>query len=572
MSQIAVPWTEKTPETLRGYRIKAITMLLGLGLLLLVPLVIALLWVPWSAKVLDDKFVAVVWLGIIGAGGAGVTLMAGGLAVVFYQRIKQFLLMPYVAFLIFCGGVVGVCLITWLFSTIFGFLQSIEAGPDVGNVWLIGVPYTLSAQGICDAMNTGCPMSVVASYALWPLQFEIVRDVVAMVAILIFISLVAVIGIWAERKVSGHMQSRLGPMRVGRWHGWLQSPADGLKLIQKEDLVPPDGDPILFRLATYIVFVPPVCAFIALPFAVGWAFRDMDVAILFILAMLGVEVLGVILAGWASNNKWSVYGAMREACQMVSYEIPLGMSLLVPIMMAGSMRLTDITTVQSAGFHDWLVFANPWCFMAFGIYFTAAIASCKRAPFDLPESESELVAGFLTEYSGIRWSLFFFGEYAAMYVVSGLAVILFLGGWSSPLPASWFAAMNLEPGFFKTLIGGLFFNGPIIFILKASFMFFVQLWVRWTLPRVRIDQVLYACVQVILPLTMAVLLLNTIWILGVDHLQWSWLVTLDSVLHWLLVAIGLLVVAAMLVIAAYGFVNRRRLVGTQAVEAPLPAG
>ena len=248
---------------------------------------------------------------------------------------------------------------------------------------------------------------------------------------------------------------------------------------------------------------------------------------------------------------------------MVSYEIPMGMSLLIPVMMAGSLQLSKIAEAQAGGFASWFVFANPWCFVAFFTYCIGALASCKRTPFDLPESESELVAGFLTEYSGFRWALFFFGEYTAMYAVSGVAAILFLGGWNSPLPAGWAPEGG---GFVNTLIRGLFFDGPILFILKATFLFWVQMWLRWTLPRIRIDQVLYACVQVLLPLTMVLLLANTLWVLGVEQYEIGWLVGIDQVLHWGLVAIGLAAVAAMIGIAGYGLANRRRLVGTQVVD------
>ena len=255
---------------------------------------------------------------------------------------------------------------------------------------------------------------------------------------------------------------------------------------------------------------------------------------------------------------------MREACQMVSYEIPMGMALLIPVMMAGSLQLggtEGIASQQAGGFWNWFVFANPWCFMAFFIYYTASLASCKRAPFDLPESESELVAGFLTEYSGMRWSLFFFGEYVAMYVVSGLAVILFLGGWGSGLPKEWMpTGDSLSDVFFR----GLLFEGPLWFVIKTTALFYVQMWIRWTLPRVRIDQVLYSCVQVMLPLTMIVLLVNTLWILCTEHLAWAWLITLNMWLHWILVAIGVVVFLGCLGIASYGYRNNRRLVGSMA--------
>src|SRR5437867_6921260 len=246
------------------------------------------------------------------------------------------------------------------------------------------------------------------------------------------ISLLAMFCIWWERKVAGHMQSRIGPNRVGPF-GLLQSLADGVKLLTKEDLVPGAADSLLFRIAPYLAFAPAFAAFLALPFAPDMTFEpNLNVGLFWILAILSVEVMGVILAGWASNNKWSVYGAMREACQMVSYEIPLGISIIVGIMAAGTLNLVDLGHLQGGGIHTWLIYRNPFTFAAFGVYFVASLASNKRAPFDLPESESELVAGFHTEYSGLRFSFFFFAEYAAMFVVAGIQSALFLGGWHDP--------------------------------------------------------------------------------------------------------------------------------------------
>ncbi len=398
------------------------------------------------------------------------------------------------------------------------------------------------------------------AYLLWPLQIPLTRDLIGIGAVVGFVSIVAMFGIWWERKVSARIQSRLGPMRVGGWHGWAQSLADGIKLLQKEDLVMEGTDKPLFKLAPYLAFVPALSAFIALPFGAAWVFRDLDVALIFILAMLGIEVVGVILAGWASNNKWSVYGAMREACQMVSYEIPMGMSLLVPIMVAGTLKLSEIGGQQAGGFHTWFVFANPFTFIAAVTYFLASLASCKRAPFDLPEAESELVAGFHTEYSGFRWSLFFFAEYAAMFVVSALATILFFGAWHSPLPASWGTGLAEGP-IWQRALHGVFFSGPMWFIAKSFFGLYVQIWIRWTLPRIRLDQVMYACVQVLLPLTMVVLLGNTLWCLLVAPGG-----GLAVVLNVALTLIGAALVGGFLAIMAYGFSNRRELVGTLAVD------
>src|SRR5436305_3857450 len=243
---------------------------------------------------------------------------------------------------------------------------------------------------------------------------------------------IAMFSIWWERKVAGHIQSRLGPNRVGPI-GLLQSLADGIKLILKEDLVPKDADGLLFRMAPYLAFAPAFAAFVALPFGPDFTFEPrLNVGVFWILAILSVEVMGVILAGWASNNKWSVYGAMREACQMVSYEIPLGISIIIGVMTAGTLNMVQLGHLQGGGIHTALIYRNPFVLLAFFMYFVASLASNKRAPFDLPESESELVAGFHTEYSGLRFSFFFFAEYAAMFVVGGIQAALFLGAWNDP--------------------------------------------------------------------------------------------------------------------------------------------
>ena len=571
MTQITLPWVERNPERLATYRQRAIRMLIGLGLAHLALAVAAVFWLkPFDETKLADWKIVPVWILVVGAGLAGLTFLSGGLAVASYRGLKRFIKLSYTPISILLGAVVSVCLIVWLHAWLFAFVQGVGATGEQ-HIPGIAIGYSHSASDLYTEISkvklpfTDQHLTIpILGYLLWPLQFSLIRDVIALGALIGFISIIPAFGIWWERKVAGRIQSRMGPMRTGGWHGWAQSAADGIKLVFKEDFIPTGGDAVLFKLAVYIAFMPPIIAFIALPFASAWVFRDLDVALLFILAMLGIEVLGVILAGWASNNKWSVYGAMREACQMVSYEIPMGMALLIPVMMAGTLQLGGVDGVaaqQSGGFWNWIVFANPWCFIAFFIYYAASLASCKRAPFDLPESESELVAGFLTEYSGMRWSLFFFGEYVAMFVVSGLAVILFLGGFQSGLPMAW-APMGSDVG--STFIRGLLFEGPLWFVLKAAALYYVQMWIRWTLPRIRIDQVLYACVQVLLPLTMIVLLANTLWMLGVRHAGWRWFVAMDAAIHWVLVAIGVLMVIGCLSIAAYGFKNNRRLVGSMA--------
>ena len=229
--------------------------------------------------------------------------------------------------------------------------------------------------------------------------------------------------------------------------------------------------------------------------------------------MLSVEVMGVILAGWASNNKWSIYGAMREACQMVSYEIPLGISIIIAVMAAGTLNMVQLGHLQGGGIHTWLIFKNPFIFASFFCYFVASLASNKRAPFDLPESESELVAGYHTEYSGLRFSFFFFAEYAAMFIVGGIQTALFLGSWNDPfgLIGYFYHQWSSDPGAHTRGLIALNVIGAGIFVSKALLIVFVQMWIRWTLPRPRIDQVLYACVKVLLPLACALLLGAALW-------------------------------------------------------------
>ncbi len=371
-----------------------------------------------------------------------------------------------------------------------------------------------------------------------PLRVLLVGVVLVAAVFLPMVSVLAMVGIWGERKVAGHIQSRIGPNRVGGYFGWAQSLADGIKLVLKEDLIPAEADRILFRIAPYLAFAPVFGAFVALPFGPELAFEPrLNAGVFFILAVLSVEVMGIILAGWASNNKWSVYGAMREACQMVSYEIPLGLSIIVAVMTAGTLNLAELGFRQSGGLHTWLVFANPFVCAAFFIYFVASLASNKRAPFDLPESESELVAGFHIEYSGMRFAFFFFAEYAAMFIVASIQTALFLGGWNDPfgvlgkLHHDALLAQDAHKLIAINLIGAG------IFMSKAGLIVFAQMWLRWTLPRPRIDQVLYTCVKVLLPMACVTLLGGALWQLFIpdrggapwrDFNPWSWTAWLQS--------------------------------------------
>ncbi|HUQ68146.1 MAG TPA: NADH-quinone oxidoreductase subunit NuoH [Planctomycetaceae bacterium] len=342
--------------------------------------------------------------------------------------------------------------------------------------------------------------------------------------------------IWLERKVAGRIQDRLGPTRVGGKFGWLQTLADGIKLIQKEDLWPAAADSWIFRLAPYIAVVASFAAFMVLPFSDGWVAVALDSGVFMILALMSLEVLGIILAGYSSGSKWALFGAMREAAQMVSYEIPMALCVLVPLVAAGSLNFGEIGAMQSGTVADWLIFHDPFTFLAFFTYFTVATASVKRAPFDLAEAESELVAGFHTEYSGLRWSFFFMAEYASMFAVSGIAVLLFLGGWHTGIGVEnllgWLRGWSPDVGVQGFSLGSYILNviGAQVFMLKCFVLVFVQIWVRWTLPRLRIDQVMTCCLKYLVPISCVLFLGAVLWplVLASSLGQTTWLSPLGS--------------------------------------------
>jgi len=285
--------------------------------------------------------------------------------------------------------------------------------------------------------------------------------------------------VYFERKVIGHMQGRMGPMRVG-WHGLLQPIADGMKLFFKEDIIPSSADKTIFYIAPLIGLLAAIGSVAVIPLWDGFAIANLNIGILYILALSSVGSFSIILAGWASNSKYAFLGGLRSSAQVISYEIAMGMSLVGIMMMSGSANLSDIVRAQS---QSWFIFYQP---VAFFVFLMAAVAETNRTPFDMPEAETELVAGYATEYSGIRYGLFFMAEYAGMFVMSGLATVCFLGGWSGPeLP----------------LIGK--FSGLVWFLIKVYGFIFFYFWIRATLPRYRYDQLMSLGWKLFIPLALA---------------------------------------------------------------------
>lgn len=301
-----------------------------------------------------------------------------------------------------------------------------------------------------------------------------------------FAALIVLFLVWLERKFAGWMQARLGPMHVG-WKGLAQTVADAVKLLVKEDIIPSRADRPLFVLAPYLVFVPTVLAFLALPFSLTWVGYDLPLAALYVIAVGSVASLGILAAGWGANNKYSLLGGVRAVAQLLSYEIPMVIVVLTVVALAGTMSLVEIVQLQ-AGL--WNIVRWPHLVVlipGFVIYLVCALAELNRAPFDLPEAESELVSGFHTEYSGMRFSFFFLAEFANNFFSAGLAVVLFFGGSLGP----WLP-------------------GPVWFTLKTVAVILLMMWIRWTVPRLRIDQMMGFCWKVLVPASLALFCIGAI--------------------------------------------------------------
>src|SRR5213595_417805 len=326
---------------------------------------------------------------------------------------------------------------------------------------------------------------------------------------------------YLERKISAFMQARLGPMRVGPW-GLLQPIADGLKLLVKEDFIPENADRWIFFVAPYIAVVAAFIVMAVVPFGPDWAvITDVNIGVLFVLAVSSVGVLALILAGWSSNSKYALMGALRSSAQMVSYEVSMGMAIIGALMFARTLSLSGIVAAQQSD-AVWFIIYQP---VGFVIFLISGIAENNRAPFDLPEAESELVAGFHTEYSGFRWSLFFMAEYAAMVVVTAVATTLYLGGWYF-----LFVYRLTEANGYHNLY---VIVSLLVFLIKLSAILYFYFWLRWTLPRFRYDQLMDLGWKWLLPASLINIVVTAIAVVVLQGLNESGIHTIDSIAHGL---------------------------------------
>jgi len=307
---------------------------------------------------------------------------------------------------------------------------------------------------------------------------EAIQILIWAVGVIAFVTVNALALVYVERKVSAHIQRRLGPMHVGP-HGLLQTIADAVKLVSKEQIIPKNVDKFLFLIAPILAFFPVLVLFVVMPFAPNLIVRDLNIGVLYVFSFASMEVIAIFMAGWSSNNKYSLLGAMRSVAQVISYEVPLLLSVLSVILMIGSLKMSEVVQYQDK---IWVIVLQP---IAFIIFMLGGIADTNRAPFDIPEAESELVAGFHTEYSGMRFALFFLAEYSNVFLVSCAATALFLGGWYGP-----------------------FVNGVHWFLLKVYALVFVIVWIRWTFPRLRPDQLMNFCWKILTPIAIINLLIT----------------------------------------------------------------
>ena len=355
-----------------------------------------------------------------------------------------------------------------------------------------------------------------------------------MIAFLVILPLVlvyALLGIWVERKLAAFVHDRPGPIEVGPW-GLLQTLADILKLIQKEEIYNTGLLKNVFKAAPIVIFVSILAGFATIPLAGGFIGSGMYVGVFYLLAIISLEIFGFLMAGWASNNKFALFGAMRAAAQMISYEVPVGLIVLSVVMISQTLDLQEMTLQQGifssettylfglkslsidvssyGGFLSWNIIRFPLLGIGMIMYFIASLAEANRAPFDIPEAESEIIAGFQTEYAGFRWSMIMLGEYALMLLVAFLGVIMFLGGWNTPFPnIGSFKLAEYTSGHYGEISGIIW--GIFWLCLKSFSWVFIQFWVRWTYPRLRVDQLMYLCWKVLTPASLVLVLVAGVW-------------------------------------------------------------
>src|SRR5882762_4411398 len=382
------------------------------------------------------------------------------------------------------------------------------------------------------------------NYVIWP--FIQVGAVVTITALWVAYAT------YLERKISAFMQARLGPMRVGPW-GLLQPIADGLKLLVKEDFIPENADRWVFFVAPYIAVVAAFVVMAVVPFGPDWAvITDVNIGVLFVLAVSSVGVLATILAGWSSNSKYALLGALRSSAQMVSYEVSMGLSIIGALMFARTLSLSGIVGAQASD-SIWFLLYQP---IGFVIFVISGIAENNRAPFDLPEAESELVAGFHTEYSGMRWSLFFMAEYAAMVVVSAIATTVYLGGWYFP----GIHGLTEARGYHDLYV----ILSIIVFLAKLSILLYLYFWLRWTFPRYRYDQLMDIGWKWTIPAALANVVFTATSVFIVRAVDAAGYKTINSTIGGvnltklgLIMMIGLGIVSLFLTAGILSYINRR---------------